>query len=112
MTGLDARELDRRITILRATKGDDGFSSVPCDHVPLSTLWAGRKDVADSERVSAEAQGQTITSRFIVRWSPLTSTLQPADRLECEGTIFEIVGTKEARGRRIGIEITAKALRA
>lgn len=51
----------------------------------------------------------SVTTRFVVRWSPFTRDLSPRDRLTCEGFEYNIVGIKEGEGRRQWLEITAAA---
>jgi head-tail adaptor len=109
--GIDAGELDRRVTVLRSEIIDDGFSATSGEPTPVGRRWAKKTDVSDGEKVAAAAQGRTLTSRFLVRWDSLTAAITGDYHLECEGVVYEVTGTKEARGRRVGIEITAKALR-
>ena len=108
---IDARELDRRLKLFRRPVSDDGFSSAPADPQLIKEVWAKKTDIRDGERLAAAQQGQTITSRFLVRYSPLTASLEESDQVECENVRYEVQGTKEARGRKVGIEITATALR-
>lgn len=102
-------ELDRRISILRAEDVDDGTATVTGAYAEIGKRWARKTDVSDGERMRAAQQGQSLTTRFLVRWDSLTSTIGGRDRLACEGRTYEVVGTKEWGGRRIGIEITANA---
>lgn len=108
--GLDAGSLDRRIRVMRSLKMDDGLSAVPGEPVEIARRWAKKTDISDAERVAAASQGMTITSRFLMRWDSLTSTIGGADQLVCEGVTYEVVGAKEAMGRRVAVEVTAKAL--
>jgi SPP1 family predicted phage head-tail adaptor len=107
-----AGELDRRITIYRSPVSDDGFSAVASDPVSIGTRWAKKTDVSDGERIAAAAQQQSVTTRFLVRYDDVTSTLASTDQIDCDGLRYEITGTKEARGRRVGVEISAAALKA
>lgn len=109
ITGLAAGDLDRRITIMRATAADDGLSSVPGEMMPIAQRWAKKTDASDGERMRAFEQGQEITSRFVVRDDSVTRTITGKDMLVCEGRTYAISGTKEYGGRRVGIEITAIA---
>ncbi|AOW22228.1 phage head-tail adapter protein [Sphingomonas melonis TY] len=106
---INAGDLDRRITILRATAADDGLSSVPGEMKTMAQRWANKTDVSDGERMRASEQGQEITSRFLVRDDSVTRTIDGRDMLVCEGRTYAVVGTKEYGGRRVGIEITAIA---
>lgn len=107
--GLDARKLDRRVTLLRVTKSDDGFSSdAETTAVDVGQRWMSKKDVSDGERIRAESFGASITARFQSRWDALTASMTTQDQLSYGGTVYEITGTKEL-GRREGIEFTTKA---
>lgn len=109
--GLDARRLDRQVTLLRVAAADDGFSSdaVP-DAVDVGTRWMGKRDVSDGEQLRAGALGAALTTRFQARWDALTSSMKATDRLSYAGIVYEIVGTKEI-GRRDGVEFTTRTLR-
>lgn len=102
--------LDRRVQFWRATRVDDGFSQVLewAPHGPH--VLAQKADVSDAERWRAGEVAATITTRFVVRWIGRTADLTPADRLECEGRMYDIQGIKEPPGtRRRWLEITASA---
>jgi len=109
-SGIAAAELDRRIAIVRpGALVDDGMTKVPGPDVEVGKRWARKTDASDAERRQAAQQGQELTTRFLVRWDSLTASVDATYRLVCEGVAYEVVATKEARGRRIGIEITAMA---
>lgn len=107
--GIDAGELDRRITIMRVGSKDDGLATVADAPIPELRRWAKKTEVSDAERVRASQQGIEVTSRFLVRSDSLTRTMTSQDVVVCDDVEYAIVGIKEARGRRIGIEITAVA---
>ncbi len=100
------------MSLFRAARTDDGFSSDAGTPVEIGKRWAKKTDVSDGERLAAAAHQQTVTARFLVRYDELTATLHADDQIDCEGLRYEITGTKEARGRRVGIEITAAAIKA
>lgn len=104
--GLAAGKLDRRLTLLRASKADDGLQTVQGEHQPLATVWASREDISDGERGRATGVSATASARFIVRHSRSTAGLTPMDRVREGGQEFDILGIKE-RGRQVGLEITA-----
>lgn len=106
---IDPRKLDRRIAIIRTEEIDDGTAAVPGEPAEIGRRWAERTDASDGERFRAAAQGQELTTRFLVRSDSLTRTITGKERLVCEGAAFEVVGTKEWGGRNVGIEITAVA---
>lgn len=107
MAGIDAGELDRRVSILRPQEVDDGTATVSGDFVEIDKRWAKKTDVSDAERFRAAQQGQALTTRFLMRWDSVTATITALDRLSCEGRVYEVVGTKEWGGRGIGVEISA-----
>lgn len=101
--------MDRRVAILRQETGDDGYSSSAGEFVELVQRWASKKDVSDGEKWAAGATGASVTTRFVMRWDSVTSTIKAADRLRypvSDGDEYDITGTKEI-GRRQHIEITA-----
>ena len=107
---MSAGALDRRVQFLRRGAADDGFTSEAggfANHG--SPVWAQKRDLSDSERFRASEVTAHVTTRFVVRWSPFSAALTPADRLTCEGAEYEITGIKEGPGRRQWIEITAAA---
>ena len=107
--GLDARKLDREVTLLRVAKSDDGFSSdAHGEPQDLGKCWMSKHDASDGERLRAAEFGASVTARCQARWDSLTSSMTTQDRLGYGGVVYEIIGTKEL-GRRDGIEFTTKA---
>lgn len=105
---MTAGSLDRRVQFHRAALVDDGFASATnwADHG--APVWASRRDVSDRERIESEQIAAVITTRFQVRSSTFTRGITAADRLTCEGALYDIVGVKQI-GRRDMLEITARA---
>ncbi|OLP56667.1 phage head-tail joining protein [Rhizobium rhizosphaerae] len=108
---LNSSQLDRRITIQRATTAVDGFNEAIEAWSDIATIWAKRRDVSDSAKIEFLAAGQIgsfAAARFTVRSSTLTRTITPVDRMIHDGRVWAINGVKEAdEGRRRFIEITA-----
>ncbi len=68
----------------------------------------GFRAVSDGERLKA---GQTLadqTARFTIRWSSEVADVNPKDRIQFDGRVYDIGGVKEL-GRREWLEITATA---
>jgi SPP1 family predicted phage head-tail adaptor len=103
-----AGTLDRRIDIQRATVTLDGFGGESRTWATIGNLWASMTPISDGERFRSDERAADITTRFVVRWSSLTSTVDAKDRLIFDGRTFEIYGVKEI-GYRDGVEITAAA---
>ena len=105
---MKAGALDRRVTLRRATETANTLNERVQTWADLATVWGSKTDVSDGERVRAQAIGSSITTRFQVRYSSISATLTPKDRVVCEDREYEITGVKEI-GRRVGVEITATA---
>jgi SPP1 family predicted phage head-tail adaptor len=104
---MKAGNLDRRITILRASvTGTDDAGHPVRTWTPLATVWAEKRDVSDGERWRAQEVAAHVTTRFRIRWG-LGVTTQ--DRVLHDGREYEIVGPPKEIGRREGQEITAAA---
>lgn len=101
--------MDRRITIERLNEGaQNGFGEPAQTWETLTSVWAARSDVRDSEKIAAGQRDSALMSRFVVRSSATTRTLSSADRINHESAIWNIHGVKEtAEGRKRFIEITA-----
>lgn len=106
-----AGKLDRRITIERFTSTPNEFNEPVEAWVPFITVWAQRNDTSDlvkTEMLGAEQVGSFILSHFVIRSSQYAKTVSPIDRINYDGHIWNIKGTKETvEGRNRFIEITA-----
>lgn len=103
-----AGQLDRRITIQRATIAQDAFGGDVETWADLTTISAARTDVKDGERLAAEQVNSSLMSRFKVRSSIATRGITPKDRINYDGGIWDIHGIKETKeGRKRFLEITA-----
>lgn len=106
-----ASKLDRRITIERATSGKNEFNEPIETWAPFITVWAQRKDTSDlvkTEMLGAEQVGSFLLSHFAIRSSAQAKTVSPIDRINYDGHLWNIKGTKETtEGRNRFIEITA-----
>ena len=106
-----AGRLDRRLTIRRATRTQNALGETVETWADVATVWASKVDKATAEadaRGSNETRAATITTHFAVRWSATTATIDPRDRVRCEGRDYDVTGLREI-GRREGVEIVATA---
>lgn len=100
--------LDRRIVIERATVTYNSFNEQVETWAPYTTVWASRKDVSDGEKMAAGQVGATLSSRFVIRSNATTEAIKSTDRINYDGSLWSIFGTKEtAEGRNRFLEITA-----
>lgn len=103
-----AGELDRSLILRRRVVGNNALGEPVETFTTFATARASKTDISDGEKVRAQQVGAEITTRFQIYWSLNWSTINPMDRVVCDGREYDVVGTKEI-GRREGIEITACA---
>lgn len=102
-------KLDRRITLLRASRAQDQGTGEEIETwSTLAEVWAAKKDVSDGERMRAAEVSAEISTRFIIRWSSAWSDLNAKDRIQYDGRFYDIFSVKEI-DRRQGLEITGTA---
>lgn len=117
MPGLDTGSLDRRIRIERDGKpSHDGLQNVPGKPFPLATVWAQYKPARGQERFDLATREAEIPVAFIIRWSRTVADVGPADRVRYpakdDGQLFEIIAAPREIGRRDGLELTCRAVKA
>ncbi len=107
-TRTSAGDLDRKITIQRATTVPNDLNEDVETWVDFVTARAKRRDVSDGEKFAAGQVGSSLRARFTIRSSIEARTVTPLDRLSHDGETWSIHGVKEAdEGRHRFIEITA-----
>jgi head-tail adaptor len=100
-------DLDRTVTIQRATDVDNGLN-VTQTWANFFTCRARRRDAADGEAVSADQLSSFLRVRFVIRSSSETRSVTPKDRIFHEGDFYNILGVKETNdGRGMFLEVTA-----
>lgn len=98
MTG--AGELDRRITIQRATVTLNEFNEEIETWGDLTTVWAKRRDASATESYRAQEVGAQISARFLIRYSSQVADVNPRDRLVIDGREYNIKRVTEPEGTR------------
>lgn len=96
-------ELDRRITLMRATMTRNTMNEDVPSWGVFKKVWAKRRLARDGERIRAQQVGGIITARFIVR-KPGLESLTVEDRLIDDGRTYEIRGVadlEEEDGKRL-----------
>ena len=106
MTG--AGDLDRRITIQRATVTVNEFNEEIETWGDLTTVWAKRRDASAAESYRAQEVGAAITARFTIRWSTTVESVNSRDRLSFDGRLYNITAVRDV-GRNRWLEIDAVA---
>jgi SPP1 family predicted phage head-tail adaptor len=110
MARLEARDLDRRITILRTVAAPSGpFNEPPgAAWLTLAEVDAKVVDASAGESYRAAEVGSQITARFTVRWSPTVADVNPRDRIRWRGRDYDITAARDV-GRRKWRELDAVA---
>lgn len=108
MQVVEIGDLNRRITLLRATSTRDSVNAKVNAWATLATVWASYAPVSDGEKFSAGQVNSSISARFVIRYSSDVADVNPKDRLQFDGKTFDIINAKEIE-RRQWIEITAAA---
>lgn len=103
-----AGDLNRRITIERATETANEYNEPVRTWAEAGTLWARREDVSDGEMIAAGELGAYLGARFTVRRSTFTETITPRDRLVHDGATWNIQAIRERRDEAMAfLEIRA-----
>lgn len=108
LKGLRAGDLDRRITIQRASATRDALNNPIPAWSDLAEVKASKREVSDAERRAAQENAAEISTRFQIHWSPTVADINPKDRVIYDAIVHEIVAVKEL-GRRQGLEISCVA---
>lgn len=102
-------DLDRRITILRATTVTDPGSGQQIETWgPLATVWASWRRASAREQLAASEISAEVTDVFTVRWTETTATITPLDRVEYQGRKYNLAEATEL-GRREGMVLRGTA---
>lgn len=109
MARASAGQFDRRVSIWRSERIDDGTATVDGPPAQVGKRWAKKADISDGERMRAGENAQDLTTRWTLRSDSLTRTIAGGDVLRHKGVDYEVKGTKERREREDEIEITTAA---
>ena len=106
-----AGDLDRRITLQRATAVQDAMGEPIKTWSDIARVWAKKLEsrrMAREAPDAGEARAALRRRTFEIRWSSAVADLSPVDRLIFEGEPYDILGVTEI-GRRVGLSIEAEA---
>jgi len=96
----EAGDLDRRVTIRRASLVPNEFNEPIEVWFDLATVWAKRTDASATESYRAQQVGAEITARFLIRYSSLVAAVDPRDRIAFNGREYNITRVGEPAGTR------------
>ena len=107
-----AGDLDRRITIRRASLVPNEFNEPIEIWSDLRTVWAKRTDASASESYRAQEVGAQISARFLIRRTSQVADVNPLDRIAFHGREYNITRVAEPAGTRnrwLEIDAVARA---
>jgi len=105
---MQAGKLDRRIVLQRSSAARDDFNNEVLSWQPLAELWASWRPATAREQLASQETGAAVEAVFEIRWSTLSSGINPKDRLRFKERDYDIIEATEI-GRRKGIRIKATA---
>lgn len=103
---MSAGELDRRITIQRATLTRNDFNELIETWTDYVTISAKCSDPSTAEKFRAQEVGAEIDMRFTIRWSTDVDDVSPRDRVRFDDREYNITGVRNI-GRLRWREIVA-----
>ena len=98
MTG--AGSLNERATIQRATVSYNNFNEPIETWATIATVFVNRVDASASESYRAQEVGAQITSRFKIRVSSSVDDVNPRDRMQFNGFVYNITAVRETKRNR------------
>ena len=98
-----AGELDRRITLQRATTAPNGFNEPVESWTDLATVWAQQRPDRGAERFAAQEIVGRAVMTFHIRYR---TDVRTTDRILYQGRIWNILDVREV-GRRVVTAIVA-----
>jgi SPP1 family predicted phage head-tail adaptor len=108
MTG--SGDMNRRITLQRATVDRNGFNEPVETWGTLAVVWAKKSDVSAAEAMRAQEVGAELTTRFRIRYDSAWADLNPNDRLLFKGVVHNITGVREKDANRwLEVDCVARA---
>ena len=108
MAKRSVRDLDRPISILRATAAPGLFNEPLESWSVLAEVAADVTDASAGESYRAQQVGAEIGTRFRIIWSPEVADVNPCDRVVFEGRHYNITVVRDL-GRHKWREIDAVA---
>ena len=106
---MKAGDLRDRVTVQRATQGDDGFGNTISGWTDLLTIWASVRETPGKEVVAAGRVEASRTATIRVRVSSLSRGVTAADRVRARGQIWNIRSVSAVGDGRELIEFLCEA---
>jgi len=98
--------LDTLLSLLKPICTANAYNERVVSYVEAGDHWAAMRDTRSVETLKAAEIGQTLTTRFTVRWSPETALVDGTWHVRAEGNVYDVVAVRNV-GRRQYVEIDA-----
>jgi SPP1 family predicted phage head-tail adaptor len=106
---INSPELDRRVTIRRASYSQDSGSGEMLETwSDLAEVWASWRRASSRETLASAEVSAEVTDVFTMRWSPVLASVTPKDRVLYQGREYNVSEVTEV-GRREGMMIRGAA---
>jgi SPP1 family predicted phage head-tail adaptor len=97
-------DLNRRLVLEAPVETDDGAGGVTRSYATAATVWASITPVSAKDSVVAQALGDTVTHRIVIRPGP---TLTTQHRFRDGTRLFYVATVREREDRRF-LEVDAQ----
>ena len=104
---MGAGRLNRKITIVRTIESQASNGEIVIADAPVRTVSAQLMEQRPGEVFSNGTDQDSAMSIFRIRW---TEAIEPGDRLEYLGELFEIIGAPREVGRRYMLDLSVKRI--
>ena len=102
---MTAGRLRDRITIQRATTGDDGYGNTVTGWSDLMTVWADVRETPGKEAVDAGRVEASHTATIRIRASSASRGVTEADRAMVRGRVWNIRSVAEVGNDRAMLDL-------
>ena len=91
---MDAGQLDRRVTLERATEADDGYATSVSGWQPVASVWAKLVPISGAEMIAAGETAAFNRIRLKIRRDSQWSDLNATDRLTFDDKAYNILSVR------------------
>jgi SPP1 family predicted phage head-tail adaptor len=102
----NSRERNRKVLFQRDTPTTDDYGGEVSAWKDLGSEWAKVTFGTGQERRAAAQEQATLTATFEVPRNSKTATLTPKDRIQLDGSVWDITSVVPSRTFNAGIDVT------
>lgn len=102
--------LKRIVTIERAVDAQDGTTgAMDRSWVPFASMWARIEPLRGKEYFAADAVQAEVDTRITVRWNNAVGDIVERDRVQHQGTIYNIVSVIHVEAGRREVQLMCRS---